>query len=146
MGDELRGEQREVVIQQVDGNGDIPSTEMAEISRTMVRLYKDHFGRGPTKAYSAWAGADILVCVLENTLTRAEMSLRDLGEHQRLRDVRMFFQYVTTREFVESVEQLTGRTVRSFVSGIDSHEDLSMETFVFYPRGQEGPSRAEKAG
>jgi uncharacterized protein YbcI len=146
MGDELLGEQRRVVIEQPSEDGDRPSIEMAEISRTMVRIYKDHFGRGPTKAYSAWAGADILVCVLEETLTRAEQSLVELGEHQRLRDVRLFFQYATTQEFVDSVERLTGRTVRSFVSGIDSHEDLSMETFVFYPRGSEGPSRAEKVG
>ena len=145
MEDGLRGEQRRVVIDQ-DEDGNAGSSQMAEISRTMVRLYKEHFGRGPTKAYSHWAGSNILICVLENTLTRAEMSLRDLGEHQRVRDVRMFFQYVTTKEFVESVEELTGRTVRSFISGIDSHEDVSMETFVFYPKGQEGPSRAEQTG
>lgn len=145
MDEGLQGEQRRVVIDEGE-DGNAGSSQLAEVSRTMVRVYKDHFGRGPVKAYSAWAGPNILICVLEDTLTRAEIGLRDMGEHQRVRDVRMFFQYATTKEFVESVEELTGRTVRSFVSGIDSHEDLSMETFVFYPKGQEGPSRAELVG
>jgi uncharacterized protein YbcI len=37
----------------------------AEISREMVRLYKDQFGRGPTKARTEFAGPDIVVCTLE---------------------------------------------------------------------------------
>jgi hypothetical protein len=32
----------------------------AEISRQMVRLYKDLFGRGPTKVRTEFAGPDIL--------------------------------------------------------------------------------------
>src|SRR5215203_4888168 len=37
-----------------------------------------------------------------------------------------------------------GRTVRSFLSAIDTGADgLSMETFMLYPEGQDGPSRGE---
>jgi uncharacterized protein YbcI len=68
-----------------------------------------------------------------------------MGEHQRLRDIRMFFQYATTRDFIEPIERITGRTVRSFISGMDTEEDVGMEAFLLYPRGSEGPSRAEKA-
>jgi hypothetical protein len=35
--------------------------------------------------------------------------------------------------------------IGSFISGIDTESDMSMESFIFYPRGTEGPSRAEKA-
>jgi uncharacterized protein YbcI len=118
---------------------------MAELSRAMVKLYKENFGRGPVKARSLWAGSDVLVCTLEESLTPAEKNLREMGEHQRLRDLRMCFQYATVREFVEPVERITGRTVRSFISGIDTEEDISLETFILYPHGSEGPSRAEKA-
>jgi hypothetical protein len=46
----------------------------------------------------------------------------------------MCFQYASVREFCEPVERLTGRTVRSFVSGTDTMVDgLSVETFVLYP-------------
>jgi hypothetical protein len=70
---------------------------------------------------------------------------RKLGEHQRLRDTRMFFQYATVKGFVEPVERITGRTVRSFISGIDTEEDVSVEVFVLYPPGSDAPSRAEKS-
>jgi hypothetical protein len=67
-----------------------------------------------------------------------------MGEHQRLRDTRMFFQYATVREFCEPVERLTGRTVRAFISGVDTAvEGISIETFIFHPVGSDAPSRIE---
>lgn len=119
---------------------------LMEISNRMVGLYKTQFGRGPTSAHTRWCGPDALTCFLEGTLTPAERSLVKLGEHQRLRDTRMFFQYATVREFCEPVEALTGRTVRSFQSSIDTEVDgLAIETFIFWPEGQEGPSRIERS-
>ncbi len=117
-----------------------------EISNSMVALYKSQFGRGPTSARTVWSGQDAVTCFLEDTLTPAERNLVKMGEHQRLRDTRMFFQYATVREFCEPVERITGRTVRSFHSSIDTDVDgLCLETFTFYPEGQEGPSRIRRA-
>jgi uncharacterized protein YbcI len=119
---------------------------LMEVSNTMVRLYKDLFGRGPTRARSNWAGPDAVVCVLEETLTPAERNLVKMGEHQRLRDTRMFFQYATVREFCEPVEQITGRKVRAFQSSIDTEADgQAVEVFVLHPEGYDGPSRTERA-
>jgi uncharacterized protein YbcI len=125
-----------------------PSSVLMEVSNTMVRIYKDQFGRGPTSARTHWAGPEILITVLEDTLTPAERNLVALGEHQRLRDTRMFFQYATVATFCEPVERITGRVVRSFHSSIDTHRGgQAVEVFVFYPEGSEGPSRSlESAG
>jgi uncharacterized protein YbcI len=121
------------------------SASMA-ISNEMVRLYKEQFGRGPTKTRTHWCGPDVVAVVLEDTLTPAERNLVKLGEHQRLRDVRMFFQYATVAEFCEPIERLTGRKVRSFVSGLDTEvEGLAVELFVLHPAGYDGPSRIDKA-
>ena len=106
---------------------------LAQISRTMVRLYKEQFGRGPTRARSDWCGRDLLVCTLEESLTPTEKNLRSLGEDQRLRDIRMLFQYAAARQFIEPVEEITGRRVRSFISGIDTEQDIAVETFIFHP-------------
>jgi uncharacterized protein YbcI len=115
-----------------------------QVSNEMVRLYKEQFGRGPTKARTNWAGPDILVCVLEDTLTPAERNLVKLGEHQRLRDLRMFFQYAAVPAFCEPVERLTGRKVRAFHSSIDTIADgMAVEVFVLHPEGYDGPSRVE---
>lgn len=117
-----------------------------EVSNAMVRLYKEQFGRGPTKTRTNWAGDDVLVVLLEDTLAPVERSLVKLGEHQRLRDTRMCFQYASVREFCEPIEEITGRKVRSFISGMDTEvEGLSTELFVLHPEGYEGPSRTELA-
>jgi len=103
------------------------------LSNEMVRLFKEQFGRGPTSARTTWAG-DVITVVLENTLTPAERNLVRMGEHERLREMRMFFQYASVREFCEPVERITGRKVRAFTSAIDTHIDgLSVETFVLHP-------------
>ncbi|MEA2169644.1 MAG: hypothetical protein QOF76_2944 [Solirubrobacteraceae bacterium] len=123
---------------------DGPGSVTAAVTREMVRIYKEHFGRGPTVARTAWCGNDVITCVLENTFTPVEESLVRLGEHQRLRDMRMVFQYASMREFCEPVERLTGRKVRSFVSGIDTMvAGLSIETFILHPEGSDEASRTE---
>src|SRR3954454_3362940 len=126
-----------------DGNG--PVGGLAAISDEMVRMYKEQFGRGPNRVRTYWCGDDVITSVLEETLTPAERNLAALGEHQRLRDTRMFFQYATVREFCEPVERLTGRVVKAFISGIDTAVDgIALETFILHPKGSEAPSRIEQ--
>jgi uncharacterized protein YbcI len=107
---------------------------LAALSNEIVRIYKEQFGRGPTKVRSHYAGPDILVCVLENTFTPAEKSLQGMGEHQRLREMRLIFQYAAAGEFTEAVRRTTGRQVRSFISGIDTNTDVACEMFVLEPQ------------
>jgi uncharacterized protein YbcI len=116
---------------------------LSAISNEIVRLYKEQFGRGPTRTRTNWAGPDVLVVTLEQTFTPAERSLQRMGEHQRLRDLRLLFQYAELATFCEPVERLVGRKVRAFISGIDTKADLATELYVLHPRGYDGPSRAE---
>jgi uncharacterized protein YbcI len=126
---------------------DVPSPEetqrrnsfYASVSREMVGLYKEQFGRGPTKARTNYAGPDCLICTLEESLTPAERNMVALGEHQRLRDIRLFFQHAAEEEFVEIVERLSGRKVRGFVSGMDTEQDISSEVFYLEPRRDAEP-------
>jgi uncharacterized protein YbcI len=99
-----------------------------------VRLYKELFGRGPTKTKSSFAGPDLIVSTLENSLTRIERHMATAGEHERLRDLRMHFQYLNAEQFVGTVEEITGRKVRAFVSGIDAKRDVSAELFYLEPQ------------
>jgi uncharacterized protein YbcI len=106
---------------------------LATISNEMVRLHKDHLGRGPTKVRTYWAGRDTLVCLLEDSLTPVERSLTEMGEHSRVREIRLLFQYTAEDSFIKAVEDATGRRVRAFISGIDARTDVSAETFVLEP-------------
>jgi uncharacterized protein YbcI len=129
-----------------DGHGPATANMLTSVSNEMVAIYKEHFGRGPTLVRSSWAGPDTLLVILEQTLTRAERNLVRLEEHQRLRDIRMLFQYNTVNRFCEPVERLTGRKVRAFISGIDTQvEGVSAEMFLLHPEGYDGPSRIELA-
>jgi len=101
----------------------------AELSREMVRLYKELFGRGPTKARTDFAGTDILICTLEESFTPAEQALVSLNEYQRLRDTRTYFQHATEDKFRAVVERVLERKVRAFVSGVDVERDVSSEIF-----------------
>jgi uncharacterized protein YbcI len=106
---------------------------MLEISNAMVRLYKEAFGRGPTKARAQFAGHDTLVVILENSLTVGERNLAAMGEHQRLREARLFFQYALEDQFRGVVEQALGRRTVAFISGIDTGRDVAMEVFTLEP-------------
>jgi uncharacterized protein YbcI len=107
---------------------------MLENSNAMVRLYKEAFGRGPTKARAQFAGPDTLVVILEHSLTVAERNLVAMGEHQRLREARLFFQYALEEQFRSIVEHALGRRTVAFVSGIDTQRDVAMEVFTLEPQ------------
>src|SRR5215212_2272517 len=119
------------VIAQGDGRlSTQPETRvLLDLCNELVRIYKDIFGRGPTRARADWAGPDALLCTLEDTLTRAERKMAEAGDHQRRQETRMFFQHVCKDDFRESVERITGRRVRAFVSGIDTDTDVASEVF-----------------
>jgi uncharacterized protein YbcI len=107
---------------------------LSEMSSAMVHIYKDKFGRGPTRVRSHFAGPDTLIVSLENTLTAVERTMRDLGEKQRLEEIRLFFQNATRDEFVGAAERITGRRVRAFTSGMDADVDVATEVFYFEPQ------------
>jgi len=104
--------------------------QLAAISSAMMRVYAEQFGREPARAHSHYVGVDAIACFLRGTLTRAERRLSTLDEHQRLRDMRMLFQYSAEDEFRSAVEDITGRIVISFISGIDTKSDVASEIFI----------------
>ena len=101
---------------QVEQSSEQVVSQLKRVSAAMTRIYKEQFGRGPERVHSHYAGRDAIVCFLENTLTPVERTLGTLDEHQRLRDMRMLFQYAAEQEFRGAVEEITGRKVVAFVS------------------------------
>jgi uncharacterized protein YbcI len=106
---------------------------LSAVSNAMVALHKEQFGRGPTNARSHFAGRDALVCVMQEALLPAERAMVEMGEAQRVRESRTWFQVATSHRFIEAVERITGRTVYSFASATDPDKGVVMEIFVFEP-------------
>ena len=107
-----------------------PSGEMlAGISTAIVGLYREHFGKGPTKA-KTYIVDDLVVVVLEETFTRAEKTLAERGEREAIQHIRRRFQQQMAESFTSLVEQATGRKVRVFLSETNIDQDMSVETFL----------------
>lgn len=110
-----------------------PSVLM-DVSNALVRLHKEQFGRGATRARTYFAGPDALVCVLEEVLLPAERKLVALGLQDQVRESRGSFQVATASEFIETIEVILDRKVRAFASAIDADADVVFENFWFEPR------------
>jgi uncharacterized protein YbcI len=101
----------------------------AMISNEIVRLQAEYYGKGPTKA-KTYIVDDLVVCVLEESFTRAEKTLVDRGEREAIQQIRRRFQQQMADEFIGVVEQATGRKVRTFLSETNLEHDVSVETFL----------------
>jgi uncharacterized protein YbcI len=55
--------------------------------------------------------------------------MTQMGDHQRLRDLRLYFQHATEEQFCEVIERVLGRKVRAFISGMDTGRDVAAELF-----------------
>jgi uncharacterized protein YbcI len=108
---------------------------LAAVSSAIVKLHKEQFGRGPTKARTDFAGRDALLCTLEDALLPAERAMVEMGEDQQVRESRTFMQAATAGLFVSAVEDLLGRKVRAFSSAIDPGAGVVFEVYAFEPDG-----------
>jgi uncharacterized protein YbcI len=114
----------------VGESGQRPVGEMrAMISREIVRLQAEYYGKGPTKA-KTYIVDDLVVVVLEESFTRAEKTLVERGERDAVQQIRRRFQQQMADNFTSVIEQATGRKVRVFLSETDLEHDVSVETFL----------------
>ena len=101
----------------------------ARISKEIVRLQAEYYGKGPTRA-KTYIVDDLVVVVLEESFTRAEKTLVERGEREAIQQIRRRFQQQMAESFISIVEQATGRRVRTFLSETDVEQDVSVETFL----------------
>lgn len=102
------------------------------ISNAVVLTFKDYTGKGPTRART-YVNDNLVVCLLEDTRTRAESSLIDAGEVASVMATRKKFQDTMRQRLVADVEEITGRKVIAFMSDSHLEPDFASETFVLEP-------------
>jgi uncharacterized protein YbcI len=107
---------------------------VASISREIVGIYAEYFGRGPTKAKTLWR-EEIITVILENAFTRAERVLVEGGRFDQVRMNRQAFQDQVEPLFRETIERVTGRQVATSLSQIN-RDGVAAEIFMLspYPR------------
>jgi uncharacterized protein YbcI len=101
---------------------------LSQITSSVVGLYREHFGRGPTAA-KTYALDDMIVCVLRNGLTVIERTLFNGGRADSVRAMRAAFQDAVADRFTGAIEELTGAKVLAFMSQAHVDPDLAIEVF-----------------
>ena len=101
----------------------------AAISGRIVALYKEFYGRGPTKAKTYYHG-EVITVLLRGGFTKVEETLRAGGRGQEVIEQRMAFQQVMRDRYSQAIEELTGRKVVGFMSGNQQDPDMMCEVFV----------------
>ena len=116
------------------GDRDPASVESARgnISRRIVQLHKEYYGKGPTRAKTYFA-EDLVIVLLGGGFTKVEETLLHEGRGDAVIDQRMQFQEVMVDRFREVISEETGRKVLAFMSGSHQEPDLLLEAFVLEP-------------
>ena len=120
----------------------------AAISNAVVRLLRENVGKGPNKARTIH-NEKIVLCVFENTMTKAEKTLATHGKEDYVLGMRHAFQHTMQKQLTSAVETLTGRKVLAFMSANHVDPDLAAEVFVLdepVAEGAEddGPTESER--
>ncbi len=113
-----------------DGNGNgLSGPVAADISNALVRLVREHFGKGPTQAKTIWVD-DVVVTIMRGGFTTAEQTLYKAGRGDVVDEGRKAMQEVYEREMTSAVTRLTGRRVDAFLSANHHQPDVIVECFV----------------
>jgi uncharacterized protein YbcI len=95
----------------------------------MIHLTHEYTGRGPSRARTSINGT-LVVCLLEDTLTKGERTLVRSGHSETVIDMRYRFQQAMREAAIDEVQRLTGSRVTSFMSANHIEPDLAAEIFV----------------
>jgi uncharacterized protein YbcI len=111
-----------------DGQGELRQ----HLSNAVVALFKQYFGRGPTDCRT-YLEPDLVIFVLAGGYTPAEQTLFEAGKWHEVRQARIAWQDSMEVRFIDTIERLTHRTVKAFLSANRQDAELTIELFVLAP-------------
>ena len=104
-------------------------SHLAAISRRVVGLMKQHYGKGPTGARTYHSG-DLVVVLLSGGYTTVEKTLIAGGRGDAVTSQRSAFQETIKPLMRQIIEEELQRPVIAFMSASHQDPDLSAELFV----------------
>jgi uncharacterized protein YbcI len=101
----------------------------AAISHAIVGLLREYTGRGPMTSRTTIRDNIVLV-MLEQTLTKGEQSLVNKGRVDKVIEIRHEFQEAMREESMAKIAELTGRPVVAMLSANHVNPDIGAEIYV----------------
>lgn len=135
-GDYPSADHRTVTSKPLDASAGAAPSTLAVISRRIVSLVKEYYGKGPTHARTYHFG-DVVLVLLRGGYTPVEKTLLADGYVQAVRDQRAAFQEVMQPRFRRVIEEELRREVTAFMSTTHHDPDLNAELFVLAPEAAE---------
>lgn len=108
---------------------------LAAISDGLMHLHMRFYGKGPARAKTHFVD-DTVICFLWDGFTKVEQTLIDRGEEEAVRKFRHTFQLAMKEQFVEVVEEATGRRVTTYLSEVNVNPNLAVELFLLAPEAE----------
>src|SRR4051812_38616872 len=106
------------------------------LSNAVIRTIADYTGRGPTRARTMLHG-DWIFVALEDTLTKGERKLAEIGRGEFVITTRRAFQTAMREELTTEISRLTGRKVVAFFSDNHLDPDIALEAMMLEPQASE---------
>ncbi len=102
------------------------------ISNHVVRTMREYTGRGATHS-RAYINDDVVMVVLQDTLTKGERSLVSDELDALVLTLRAAFQGTMRDDLIAGIEEILGRKVQAFLSDHHIDPDVAVEVFVLAP-------------
>jgi uncharacterized protein YbcI len=106
---------------------------LVAVTDSMVAFHERYHHRRPVTAKTQLLGDDLLACVLGGVYTDVEKTLIELERGTTVQETRSAFQDAMQHKFIASVEDLSGRPVRAFISNSHVGPDIEIELFILGP-------------
>lgn len=99
------------------------------ISNAVVSLFRERFGRGPTKARTH-INDGLVTCVLHEVMTTEDRSLVDAGGADLVETKRSLIREDARERLEQAVEKHVGEKVVAVLSDMDPAEDVAVINFL----------------
>jgi uncharacterized protein YbcI len=113
---------------------------LSAVTRELIRLHKQYYGRGATRAKALFAHPNLLLVEMEDVFLTVEHTLVEKGQREFVHEARRTFQSAMHDEFIATIERVVGRRVEGYESLTFTAPDRVLEVFYLDPATEDaGP-------
>jgi uncharacterized protein YbcI len=106
---------------------------LTAVTDAMVAFHRRYHDNQPVTGKTVMLGDDLLACVLGGEYTDVETTMIALQRTTIVQEIRSPFQNAMKGNFIDAVQDLSGRSVLAFISNHRVAPDIDIEFFLLMP-------------